>query len=136
MEEILRALELLYKEGDVRELRMPKSKWGTVSGYFNNLHKLSTAAAEYSGKVPGVYITLNPVNPQLLARAHNRVERYAKWTTPDDDILQRRWLGIDVDPVRPPGISTKDAEHELALSRTREIRDFLRTQIGWTAPIF
>ncbi|MGE5446512.1 MAG: hypothetical protein ACM3SR_18260 [Ignavibacteriales bacterium] len=75
------------------------------------------------------------MNPQLLARANNRVERYAKWTTSDADILQRRWLGIDVDPIRPAGISSTDEEHELALFRTRKIRDFLRVQLGWSVLI-
>ncbi len=135
MAEARQALNLFCKVGDVVELRMPKTRWGTISGYFDDMELLITAAAEYSGRVPGVYVTLNPVNPQLLARAHNRVEHYAKWTTSDEDILQRRWLGIDLDPVRPTGISSTDAEHKLALSRTREIRNLLKTRLGWSSLI-
>lgn len=130
-----KALRLIHKDGDVVELRIPRTRWGTLSGYYNDMEKLINGAAEYSGHVPGIYITLNPINPQLLARADNRLERYARWTTSDDEILQRTWLGIDVDPVRPASISSTDAEHKLALTRTREIRDFLRAQLEWPVPI-
>ncbi len=134
--EARKALNLLCRQNDVVELRMPKTRWGTVSGYFNDMELLIKASAEYSGRVPGVYVTLNPLNPQLLARAHNRLECYAKWTTSDEDILQRRYIGIDVDPVRPAGISSTYEEHNSALTRAREIRDFLTSELGWTGPIF
>src|SRR5207247_1842544 len=44
------------------------------------------------------------------------------------DILKRRWLLIDFDPVRPTGISSTDAEHEAALKRAREVRAWLIEQ--------
>lgn len=87
-------------------------------------------AAEYSGRVPAVYVTLNPVKRDLPARARNRVKTYVKTATSDADIIKRRWLPIDVDLVRPKDISATDAEHEMALNRTKEIRAFLRSQ-GW-----
>lgn len=40
---------------------------GTVSGYFDNLEQLARAAYEADGTAPGIYVTLNPVNPDLLA---------------------------------------------------------------------
>lgn len=133
--EARKALNLLYRGDDVVELRIPKTTRGTVSGYFNDMEKLIVAAAEYSGEVPGIYITLNPVNPQLLARANNRLERYTNWTTSDADILCRRWLAIDVDAVRPAGISSTEEEHKLAITRSVQIRDYLREQLGWALPI-
>jgi hypothetical protein len=66
--------------------------------------------------VPSIYITLNPVLPALLARAVNRLRERAEITTSDSDILRRRWLLIDFDPVRPAGISSTDAEHGRAMS--------------------
>jgi hypothetical protein len=111
--EAMKALNLLYREDDVVEVRIPKTRRGTVSGYFNDMKKLIAAAAEYSGEVTGIYMTLNPVNPQLLARAQNRLERYAKWTTADTDIVHRRWFAIDVDPLRPTGISSTNAKDRL-----------------------
>ena len=54
--------------------------------------------------------------------------------TTDTDITQRRWLPIELDPVRPSGISATDEEHAKALARTIEIRGALRDR-GWPEPI-
>ena len=107
----------------------------TVSGYFTDFGKLAQGAAHYSGEGPGVYFTLNPVNPDLLARADNRVIKYARETTADKDILKRRWFPIDFDAKRPAGISSCDVEHEAALDRARACREWLGSQ-GWPDPIF
>ena len=132
--EIQRALDLLLEPGQVVEIRIPNTNHATVSGYFTDFGKLAQAAAANSGKAPGVYVTLNPVNPDLLARANNRVEKYVNETTADVDILKRRWFPIDFDVVRPAGISSTDAEHEAALARARECRTWLQSQ-DWPAPI-
>jgi hypothetical protein len=89
--EIRRAIEVLVEPGSVVELRAPKSgKYRTVSGYFNDPAKAAKAAVQWSGKAPGVYFTLNPVNPALLARAANTAKTYAETTAQDPDILRRR----------------------------------------------
>ena len=132
--QIKRALDILFQPGDVVELRCLNTHKGTISGYFNDFNKLAQEAAKLSGKVPAVYVTLNPVNPDLLARSANRIKAYARETTADKDILRRRWLPLDFDPVRPAGISSTDAEHEAALTRAREVREWLRGQ-GWPEPI-
>ena len=54
----------------------------------------------------GIYLTLNPTLPALLARAHNRLERRAKATTSDEQISKRRHLLVDIDPERPTGVAT------------------------------
>jgi len=81
-----------------------------------------------SGTVPGVYVTLNPVKPALLARAANKVKPYAKATTSDADVLVRRWLLFDLDAARPAGISSTDAEHAAALEAARRCTDWLVAQ--------
>jgi hypothetical protein len=83
-------------------------------------------ATKLSGSVPGVYVTLNPVKRDLLARASNRVQPYAKFTTSDPDIATRRWLPIDLDPIRPAGISSTETEHEAALEAGRATVVWLR----------
>jgi hypothetical protein len=138
--EILRTCQALFAPGQVAELRALDAvthEWRrshTVSGYFDDWEKLATAAAGIRAR--GVYVTLNPVNPALLARAHNRLRDMNSGdpATGDGDIMARRWLPVDCDPVRPAGISATDAEHDLALARAREIRAYLRTQ-GWPEPI-
>ena len=137
--QIGQALRILFKRGDVVELRIPKSERGAASGYFNDLQALAKQAAVYDGHAQGIYITLNPVNPALLARANNRIRtargRESLTSTSDADILCRRWLPIDFDPRRPADISSTDAEHKAALDRAREAREWLRGQ-GWPEPVF
>ncbi len=129
---IAEALRQLILPGAVTELRMPGTTHGTVSGYFTDLEALARAGATGSGKAAGVYITVNPVRPELLARATNRVVEYAKHTTADTDIQARRWLPFDFDPARPAGISSTEAEHRAAIARAMAGRDWLISQ-GWPA---
>jgi hypothetical protein len=140
--EILRALELLAEPGQVVELRLleVQSKGQrfplTMSGYFDDLKPLADCACKYGSTAKGVYVTLNPVNPALLARAFNRLRTAGRSDslTGDIDITKRRWLPVDLDPVRPSGISSTDEEHSLAVERAFEIRDALR-QRDWPEPI-
>ena len=72
-----------------------------------------------------IYFTINPVNPDLLARANNRFVE-SRTATSDADIVCRRWLFIDLDPKRPSGISSSDAELDAARSMADEIDQHLR----------
>ncbi|HLA81363.1 MAG TPA: hypothetical protein VJP78_07080 [Thermoleophilia bacterium] len=123
---IRKALDVVLEPGSVAELRVPKTeRTKTVSGYFDDFDKLAEAAAEWSDQAPGVYVTLNPVLPDLLARTSNRAKGWAENTTTDSQIVRRRWLPLDFDAVRPSGISSTDAQHEAALERARECQDWL-----------
>ncbi len=133
-DEIRSGLEILLGSG-VHELRAPKAgKYRTVSGYFDNAAALADAAESWSGRAPGIFATINPTVPALLARAANRAQSYAEQTTSDRDIERRTRLYIDADPVRPSGIASTDDEHQAALDRVQAIADDLRDR-GWPAPI-
>lgn len=124
----------LIPPGTVVEVRIPDAgRFRTVSGYFDDLDQLQSAVANYDGRVPGIYFTMNPVNPALLARAVNRLKQYAKLTTSDPDIERRRWVMIDLDPERPAGIGSTDDEHAAALAMADKISAYLDEQ-GWPAP--
>jgi len=58
---IKRTLLVLIAEGSIAELRVPKSEGGPKCGLFSDLSDLATAAAQHSGKAPGIFIGLNPV---------------------------------------------------------------------------
>jgi hypothetical protein len=129
----LRALGVLFEPGDVIEIRAldvgrTEERAGvTYSGYFNfeNERAIRDALRSLHGRAEGVYVILNRLNPELLARANNRLQARPKHTTSDPDIIERRWLYIDADAVRPAGISASDVEHDAALARTLCIREFL-----------
>jgi hypothetical protein len=122
---IKQTLLSLLEPGQVVELRCLNTVKGTISGYFDDFDKLAKVIVELNDQVPAVYITLNPVNPALLARSANHLTPFAKQTTSDIDIIKRRWLPIDFDPVRPAGISSTNEEHEAAIQRARDARTWL-----------
>ncbi|HOV67849.1 MAG TPA: hypothetical protein PLI31_05760, partial [Methanoregulaceae archaeon] len=133
------ALGLLVEPGTVAELRAIGSDGRVSSGFFDDVALMATAAEvlDASGEFSGIYLTLNPVNPALLARRANRVQsRLSRKdaTTADGDIVRRRWLPIDVDPVRPSGISATADEHRAACRVARAIGDAL-TGGGWPRPV-
>jgi hypothetical protein len=99
---------------ELRALRVPGA--GVISGYFDDAEKLARVAVELDGQGQ-VYITLNPVLPELLKRAPNCVRRNvaAGETTSDDQILFRARLLVDFDPERPTGVSSTDSEKASAL---------------------
>lgn len=85
----------------------------------------------------GIYVTLNPIDRALLSRRADRVvARLCRQdaATVDGDVLRRRWLPIDVDPVRPSGISSIDEEHDAACGTARAIGEAL-TGMGWPRPV-
>jgi len=136
-EHIANAIRTLFEPGQVVELRVPKAgKFGTISGYFNDHKKLAQELWTLSGTAPAVYYTLNPVNPALLARANNHTNTYAKDTTNDapDNIVKRRWLLIDCDPVRLSDISSTDEEKAAARELAGQTKKFLKAS-GWSDPV-
>jgi P4 family phage/plasmid primase-like protien len=118
------ALTAICERGAVYELRIPNSAAGTVSGYFTDLHELAVQAEKLNA-IDDVYITMNPVNADLLARATNRVQHWAKNTSADHDVSAYRWILLDFDPVRPAGISSTADEHQAALDRAGSCREWL-----------
>ena len=121
--------------GAIEISRLKAGRHGTVRGYFDSVE---TAAAEVEGLgdlgEEGTYITLNPVDPVLLARANNRFEDRAATRAADVDVFQRLWLPIDVDPVRKAGMSSTKAEMAAACSRRDDIVAWLRER-GWPEPV-
>ncbi|MDK2974455.1 MAG: hypothetical protein PWP08_826 [Methanofollis sp.] len=132
------ALAALFPEGGVVEVRA-LGDYATHSGYFDDFTKLAACAEALDAdpEVRGIYVTLNVVNPALLARRANRVKMRltrSDPTTSDADIVRRRWLPVDLDPVRPSGVSSTEEEHAAALRRADEIALWLDEQ-GFLFPI-
>ena len=140
--EITHALRLWFQAGDVFEVRVLDAvsadyrREHIESGYFDYEHISAVPEAlKRLLSFRGVYVTVNPVNPDLLARAVNRLRPAGRNpTTADTDIVRRRWLLIDCDPRRASGVSSSNLEHDFALAKAREIRDGL-SSLGWADPI-
>ncbi len=139
MDGLLRdAIARIAGPGQIVEVRALTDQF-THSGYFSDPEALVRCVEplDADSSVHGIYITLNEVNPALLSRRANRIKmRLGKKdsTTSDADILCRRWLPIDIDPLRPSGVSSTDEEHGLALAKADEVARWL-AGLGFPDPV-
>jgi len=134
--------DAIVAPGAVHEARIPKTRrgrrgfYGVVSGYFDDRTAFVSAIKNIAGRdAVAVYLTLNPVNPALKARAANRLQDGKPTTTSDNVIVCLRHLLIDCDPIRPSDISATDAQHDEAVKTRSLIRQWLRDEMGWPEPL-
>lgn len=115
-------LQLWSGQQEVREIRAFDSQGFISYGYFDSPESAS-AACEKLLLSHDIYVTLNPVNPSLLARVNNRIKKSTKkgTTTSDKDITSIRYILVDIDPVRPAGISSTHKELDEAWAATKNI---------------
>lgn len=130
---ITEAISLLFPAGNVTEVRV-MSDDGVIAGWFNDPAKLAAALRDLSGKHTAIFYTLNPCDPALLERADNILKHKVSVTTKGPEILKRRRLLLDFDPVRKSGISSTDAEKAAALELMKVVYAYLKS-LGWPDPI-
>jgi hypothetical protein len=142
-ERIHRSLSHLWRPGEIHELRILGSGRGVISGHYDDLEAFARDAARWDGKAKGIYWTINPVDPAQLddaaLAALNTVREWAKRTTNDEQIGSRRFLPIDIDPVRAKGYERGPATHEEhleAVAMQGRIADSsLMAELGLSSPI-
>lgn len=100
----------------------------TYGGCFDNLEAAawSVAHMDFEHHPSGVYMTLSPVKPDLLARSNNQLMWAPKNLATDEEIARRHWLVLDFDPLRPKGVSSTDDELGHALALRDEVALFLK----------
>jgi len=97
------------------EIRMLDQGQGYF-GFFDDPEVAGSAILRCSARELNMYITANPINPALIARAGNRLKPIAKGVlSTDRDVIRRMRLVFDFDPRRPSGISS--TAEELAQAR-------------------
>lgn len=134
--------DAVVRPGDTHEVRIPKTRrggparlFGTTAGYFTDPSSAVQAVARVTGlDAPAVYVSLNPVDGDLRARADNRLVTGIAATTADVDIVGRRHLLLDLDPIRASETSATDAERDSALLVRDAVRDYL-ADAGWPDPL-
>ena len=139
---VLRAANALFVPSQVVELRVLYKNGRVDSGYFDDFSVLAHEAVKIDARteVAGIYWTLNPVNPDCLHRAKNRVREWASKskggaTTSDREIVERKLILVDIDGAnRPAGISATNAEVKSAKSTACNVAKFLLKR-GWGSPI-
>jgi len=142
------ALAFLFRDGETFEICGMKSRtrqsvlWegfagdkSMISGCFTDRKKAIDLILKLDREVKpeAIYVSLNPCNPELKGRAHNRLKASIP-RTKDEDILSLNTMLIDLDPKRAAGISSTNEELAAAHQLSSRINDYLRSQ-GWPEPL-
>lgn len=141
LDEVRTALEAMMRPGDVHELCTIRSDKGYRGkpqidvAYVASPEKAAELVSRYTFRTAtACYVGLNPVDQALHSRYHDRFEEAASLRTKDGDVVCYRNLLVDVDPVRPVGVSATDAELAAAGGITTSIAAYL-TEEGWPLPV-
>lgn len=125
----------IFKAPDrLTEVRILADAKVTYSGYFRDKETM-IAEIQRCGKLGGIYATINEVNPDCYGRTqYNRIVKHPKSTTNDNDIVRRRLLFIDFDPVRPSDTNSTGEQLALAEERMKATVRHLR-DVGFPNPV-
>lgn len=116
---------------EVRLLRKPK----TASGYFTSADTLIQELKKFDLRGWNAYITLNEISDKCYARdQHDHFVSPPGPTTNDEDITGYDWLFVDLDPIRPTGISSSDDELQQAKELAKKVRAYLKEN-GFEEPV-
>jgi len=111
--EIKDFISAIWSEGDVRELRLisKENKKDIVYGYFDSQELAAVECHRWqNGRF--CYITLNPVDPQLMARIEQNKFHIAKQgeSTGDNNVIECRYILIDCDAKKPSNTSSTNEQ--------------------------
>ena len=117
----------------VHEVRLVRCG-GIAVGYFDSWDAALLVIENEPSQYKSAYFTLNPIklpagiplNPQSLAPSRNAAGA--------GDIARRTWLLVDLDPPRPTGASSTDAEKQAAHEQAERVREYLCSR-GWPEPM-
>ena len=101
----------------------------TFSGYFTDADSILREIAPY--EQCNIYFTLNAINPACYSRMQrDRILPVGgdSNATSASDIIGRDFVLIDIDPVRPSGTNSSDAELAHAKAVARKVFKFLQDQ--------
>lgn len=136
-DQIRTALSHSLPQGSTFEIRRLQQYRGLAEvGYFKDIDTAANLIVNSDNTgIAGTYVTLNPVNPELMARVSDRLigAKGGLFTT-DSEITHRVGFLLDFDPVRVSGISSTDAEHEEAIAFAKYVGEQLTAWWGFPTP--
>lgn len=135
-DEVRKAIRTLQAPGAVFEVRVlgGSNRKDVMSGYFRDAETLLDAFDTIDVRGRNIYITLGEVKEECFARSQSeRFERNTS-TTSDTEVLSYRWLFVDLDPVRPTGISSSEHEIKLAEELKGKVESYMQG-LGFCPPV-
>lgn len=125
-EEVKKAISALQEPGGVFEVRaIGTAKKDILSGYFKDSDTLIKAFDTIDMRRRNIYITLGKVKDECFARAQSQCFLKAPQTSSDTEIERYRWLFVDLDPVRPAGISSSNSELAEAEKLSHKVHGYM-----------
>ena len=143
------ALALLHGPDDIVEWRIPDANRipGKVTAGFVPMSRVARHASEIvvvAGDSVAIYFTIHRIDPSCLVRSPCRFAEVSShggvsWPklTCDDDVIERLYLFIDIDPAKADGHkgdSATDAEKGEALNVANSVQSVMR-ELGWPEPV-
>ena len=134
--EVKKAIAIMKPDGQLFECRMLEGS-KIYSGYFTDADTLVEALSHEDLRNRNVYITLNEIDEGCYSRVQKDKFLLIRKepTTSDGDITGYDWLMIDLDPKRPSGTSSSDAELQEAKDLGNKLFLALRN-LGFEKPLF
>lgn len=127
--------EIFVGEGNFTEVRILGRF--SYSGYFRNFENLISQIEPYVNMDDEqIYFILNSIDKDCYARPQcEKFVKSPKATTTDSDIIRRKFLLLDFDPIRKSQTNSSDAQFELAHKKAQDVYRFLIREHGFTDSI-
>jgi hypothetical protein len=109
----------------------------SYSGYFKSFDNLCKQLEPYTNMDDEqIYFILNSIDKDCYARPQcEKFVKSPKATTTDSDIIRRKYLLLDFDPIRKSQTNSSDAQFELAHKKAQDVYRFLIREHGFTDSI-
>lgn len=135
--EVRKTLSVLKPNGELFEIRILKqegSRKKVISGYFTDPDKFFQKLDTINCKGASFYLTLNSLNEALDSRTQHNALLTGCNTTSDKDVDEYQWFFVDLDPVRPTGVSSTDEELQEACKVAGKVASYL-DGLGFYEPV-
>lgn len=136
-DEVRKALSIFKPDNQLFEIRILKEgsrRKQISSGYFKDPDKFFEKLDTFDLRQTNIYFSLGYLNEALYSRSQRDTLRQVSQTTSDNEVDGYQWFFVDLDPVRPTGISSSDSELKKAEQKATTVRQYLE-DIGFEEPI-
>lgn len=136
-QELRKTIDILKPNNQLFEIRIITGQSGQkkiISGYFTSVDKLLQEFNKVDVRGRNIYITLNAINSACYSREQHDKFLQTNQTTSDTEITAYQWLFVDLDPVRPTGVSSTNKELQLAKELSIKVHDYLAS-MGFCEPV-
>ncbi|MDD3307676.1 MAG: hypothetical protein PHO29_11365 [Acetobacterium sp.] len=130
----LSSIETTLREfrSKIIELRAVDSNLEVVSGCFKDVSEIRKCLEQYEGK-SNVYFRMNKLNRNFGGLCSNRLSSNGGMTRNNEDIDSYQYLKINLEAIRPDGVSATDAEKKEAENLREDVKSYL-LKLGFPEP--